>query len=282
MDPTRTLDGSSPQQRATVDARALGTTARVVEVLRVLAEGPDEISVAGVASALQLPRATAHRLLTLLKEQGMVDHDPDSRRYSVGPEFFRMASLVSSRISVEALAHPVMKRLVGESGETTLLALYRPHDHLMTFAASERADHALGYTVEMQRPLNIIWGASGRAILAALPDDRVDIVLKVVGEEASPMTGEVLSAGEVKEDLARIRERGYACSLSQRIPHAYSVAAAFRTASGDPAGSIAVTLPEMRREPDTEERLVGPVTSAAHDIGRLLGDGGERRSVGVE
>lgn len=279
MDSTGTLDGDSPQRQATVDARGLGTTARVVGLLRVLAEGPDEISVAGVAKALQLPRATTHRLLTLLKEQGMVNHDSDSRRYRVGPEFFRMASLVSSRISVEALAHPAMRRLVAETGETALLSLYRPHDHLMTFAASERADHALGYTVEMQRPLNITWGASGRVILAALPDDQVDVVLKVAGQEASPTTGEVLSAKVVKQDLARIRASGYACSLSQRIPHAYSVAAAFRTAVGDPAGSIAVTLPEMRREPDIEERLVGPVTAAADDISRLLGYGGGRPSL---
>src|SRR5690606_22293199 len=126
--------------RARVDVRGMGTTARVVEVLRYLAEVPDDVSVAGVAAALQLPRATAHRLLTLLKEQGMVDHDPDSRRYTVGAEFFRMASLVSSRASVEALSRPIMRRLVEETNETALLSLYRPHDLQMTFTASERAD----------------------------------------------------------------------------------------------------------------------------------------------
>jgi DNA-binding IclR family transcriptional regulator len=282
--PTGT-DGSreAPPAAGGIDARNLGTIARVVELLRVLAEGPDEMSIAGIADSLHLPRATTHRLLTLLREQGMVEHDSDSRRYRVGSEFFRVAALVSSKLSIESLARPIMRQLVAETDETSLLAVYRPHDHRMTFAASERADHALGYTIEMQRPLSIIWGASGRTILAALPDEQVDVVLKVSGGELSPATNAPRpDARTLKAELEEIRRSGYATSLSQRIPHAYSVAAAFRNASGEAAGSISVTLPEMRRTDDTERRLIGPVVQAANQIANLLGYRGVDRAPGDE
>jgi DNA-binding IclR family transcriptional regulator len=264
--------GSAAPPAGGVDARSLGTIGRVVELLRVLAEGPDEMSIAGIADSLQLPRATTHRLLTLLREQGMVEHDSDSRRYRVGSEFFRIAALVSGKLSIESLAQPIMRGLVAETDETSLLAIYRPHDHLMVFAASERADHALGYTVEMRRPLSVLWGASGRAILAALPDEEVDLILKVGGDERSPATAAPLpDPSALKAELAEIRRSGYATSLSQRIPHAYSVAAAFRHASGESAGSISVTLPEMRLTQETEQRLIAPVTQAAREIANLLG-----------
>ena len=47
-----------------------GTVARVVQIVRHLAEGPEDWALADLADALGLPRSTTHRLLQLLQSQG--------------------------------------------------------------------------------------------------------------------------------------------------------------------------------------------------------------------
>ena len=63
-----------------------GTVARVIDILRHLAEGPEDWALADLATALELPRSTTHRLLQLLQTQGIVEADPLSRRYRPGVE----------------------------------------------------------------------------------------------------------------------------------------------------------------------------------------------------
>lgn len=258
--------------REMLGARSLGTIGRVVQVLRVIAESRDDLSVSTLAAELDLPRATTHRLLTVLREHGMVDHDADTRRYRPGWEFFRIAALLSGRQSIELLARPIMKRVVAETAETCLLSIYRPHDHRLMFVAQERATHALGYTVEMHRPLTPTWGASGRAILAFLRQEDVDVVLKAASGERSPTTNKGLPRrSEFKTELAKIRKQRYAVSLSERIPHAYSVAAPVLARGAEVVGCLTVTVPEMRVQPSSEGRFAPVVVRAARELSDLLG-----------
>jgi DNA-binding IclR family transcriptional regulator len=51
---------------------ALGTVARTLSVLRIVAEAKTSVGVKDVADALQLPMSTSHRLLDLLLGAGFV------------------------------------------------------------------------------------------------------------------------------------------------------------------------------------------------------------------
>jgi DNA-binding IclR family transcriptional regulator len=230
------------------------------------------MSVAAIADELNLPRATTHRFLTVLRGCGMVAHDDDTRRYVPGREFFRLGALLARKHRIESLAKPIMQQVVAETGETCLLSVYRPHDQRMMFVAQERAAHALGYTIEMNRPLTVIWGASGRAILAFLPEQEIESILKRERGERAPTTGQTLPpTRELRAELAAIREKGYSVSLSQRIPHAYSVAAPVLAGWDNVVGALSITVPEMRVEEDSEERFVPSVARATEELSTLLG-----------
>ena len=54
---------------------ALGTVARTLSVLRIVAEAKTSVGVKDVADALQLPMSTSHRLLDLLLGEGSLDLD---------------------------------------------------------------------------------------------------------------------------------------------------------------------------------------------------------------
>jgi hypothetical protein len=66
-------------------------------------------------------------------------------------------------------------------------------------------------------------------------------------DERSPTFGEMPpKAAEMGRELAEIRRRGYAVSLSQRIPHSFSCAAPVFGSRGEIWAALSVSIPEMR------------------------------------
>jgi DNA-binding IclR family transcriptional regulator len=247
-----------------------GTVARAVAVLRALAETDGDATVAGLAARLGLPRPTVHRLLGLLREQGMVDAHESTRTYAVGQEFFRIAALVTKRQQLGALARPEMERIVDACGETCLLGVYLPAHRQMMFAEEAPSVHPLGYRVDMLTPISLVWGASGRAILAFRPEGDIDEILRVEGP--SPVTGARLpSAATTHDELAQVRAQGYAYTQGQKIPGSRGVAAPILAADGWAVGSLCLTIPEMRFDDGSAPRLGELLMEHASIVSGLLG-----------
>ena len=113
----------------------LGTVARTLSVLRVVAEAKGSVGVKDVADALGLPMSTSHRLLDLLLEAGFVQKEKVKRRYVIGSELFRLANLVAHKTSYASLVQPLLDELARETGETALFAAYLPAQHCVAYAA---------------------------------------------------------------------------------------------------------------------------------------------------
>lgn len=247
-----------------------GTVARVVRLMAVLAEAEAPLSIAEIASRLGLPRPTAHRLVNLLREEGLVEADPMSHRYQPGGEFLRIGSLVAGRHSLSELAAPVMRELVRQSRETCLLGLYLPATHQMMFAAQEASQHALGYRVELMQPIPVAWGASGRAILAYLSDAEIEAV--VARGESSPVSGEPLpTSAALRREITTVRERGYAYTRAQKIPESRGIAAPIIGADGIARGSLCLTIPEIRFDEAKLPALADLIIRHTAQLSALLG-----------
>jgi DNA-binding IclR family transcriptional regulator len=250
-------------------ASASGTVARAVQLLRALAEAERDVTVAGLAEELALPRPTVHRLLGLLRDEGMVEARP-GHAYGPGPEFVRVAALVSKHHDLGRLARPFMERVARETAESCMLCVYLPAKRRMIIADDVASTHPLGYRLTRNEPMSVLWGASGRAILAFLPESEIAAV--VAGEGPSPVTGAPVPAPEeLAELLAEIRAAGYAYTQGQKIPDSRGIAAPIRSADGPAVGSLALTIPELRYRPEAREQLGAVVSAYAAELSRLLG-----------
>lgn len=247
-----------------------GTVTRVVQILTRVAEADDDVSIAGLAANLGLPRPTVHRLLALLRDEGLIEADPVSRHYRAGPEFIRVASLVAQKWSLTTLARPFLEEIVADCQETCVLGVYLPAQRRMMFADYVSSPHALTYRIETMTPLSVAWGASGLSILAFRDAEEIEAVL--ADAEPSPVNGRALPSGRTMlRRLQEIRRQGYASSLGQKIPEARGVAAPVRDASGRAVASLCLTVPQFRFQHDSEVRFAHAVMSRAKELSKLLG-----------
>lgn len=246
-----------------------GTVARAVRLLaRVAAEGTTTIR--SLSQALSLAPSTVHRLLDLLASQGMIEHDEKHRRYGIGPEFYRVSALVMTRYDLVTLALPILREVVDEADESCILGLYWPNLRRMSFVKCVDSTRPLRYRVQLNTPLPIVWGASGRSILACLPAAEVSQILAQEG--VSPGKGEALpSADALARELAEIRARGYAISRGQKIAGAVGISSAVFAASGKVVGSLSITIPEIRFVEEQAAKLGQLIHSRAVELSARLG-----------
>lgn len=230
-----------------------GTIQRSFEILRFVAMAETPVSVSEVSDALDLPMSTCHRLLNALIDEGMLLKHEATRRYAVGPGLHSLAGAVAERTSLLDLARPAMRVLAERTGETVLLGIYVRARQRMMFVGKEDSREPLRYRVTLNVPLSLVWGASGRAILAFLPAAAVKQILSAV--EPSPGTGEPLDRRRLNADLALIRERGWAISQSEKVDGAVGIAAPITAGDQEVVGCLCLTTPAVRFQEEDAERL---------------------------
>lgn len=250
-----------------------GPVQRVIRVLRAVAEDPERISVSQLASRVGLPRSTAHRLLQALVGEELLVMSGD--RFVLGPDAYRLGSLLVGGFDAATVAAPAMESLTSALDETCLLGVYLPAERAMMFSARSECSHAVKYTVAMNRPASLAWGASGKAITAFLDEDERRRVLDEAGaapaSEADPP-----SERRFEKECADIRQSWFAVSHGEKSAGAVGMASPVLGRGGQPIGCLCITVPEQRVDDEKIAKVQPLLVASARDLSEALGWEGER------
>lgn len=249
---------------------ATGTVERVIRMMRALAEGGGDMSIKALSERLDLPASTVHRLLALLMKERIVERGDIPHSYRAGVEFYRIGSLVAASRSVRDVARPFLERVGEATGEVCLLMRYMPGAHRVMLEDSVDSPHPLRYSISLYEPLSVLWGATGRSVLAFLPEEEIAAIHAEAG--LSPATGQEPPAlDDLLGDLREIRRKGYALTFGQKIPGAVGFGAPVFERGGRVFGSLCVTIPQLRYDPAQEAAIAGILRREAAGLSAALG-----------
>ncbi len=247
---------------------SLGTVARVIALLRLMAESQNDLTLTALSERLGLAPSTCHRLLALLIQEGLVGRNASTKTYYCAAEFVRISSLVLGTSSIADLAEPILQSLAERFNESSMLCLYLEKQQRYTIAKAVHGTQLLRYDIQENTPLSLAWGASARSILAFLPQAEIDDILSKAGP--SQVSGEPIDRATYA-DLALTRQRGYALTPGQRVAGSIGLGAPFFGANGKVAGSICLTIPENRFDPAQEPVLGQALIEHAAKLSHTLG-----------
>jgi DNA-binding IclR family transcriptional regulator len=258
-----------PQNLPAPTAEGTGTVHRVVHLLSAIADSGGSATISSFAETLSLPNSTVHRLLHLLRKEGVVEWHPENHRYAAGPELFRMAARIVASMDISGLAQPYLEKLVQIFNETVLLGLYLPGRKAMSFAARADGSLMLQYRVALHQPLSLVWGASGKAILAFLPDD---VVAEVAASEGrAPASGALpLGREALMAELTKIRATGYAVTDGEKLAGARGIAAPVFSHAGI-VGCLCMTSPKHHIADEAVPEIGRQVAANAAALSWVLG-----------
>lgn len=239
---------------------------RALDILDALAEGP--LSTGEIARRIGLPKTTTHRLLATLENRGCVFRPHPTAELQLGPHLLHLAMRVRVVTDLREAAMPVMRCLRDQFGETVNLNLLVGNERLCV-ASIEGIHEVRSVGVVGQRsPLHS--GAAARAILAFLPDERIQDYLAEV--PLVRMTDNTITdPARLWEAVRETRRLGYVVTTGERNPGATSVGAPVRNASGEVIGSINITGPTTRMIAYAADALSGAVVGSGASVSRALG-----------
>jgi len=226
------------------------TATRTLQVLRLLAAATGPMPASQVAQRLEIPRASAYRLLEAMEGEGFVTRFPDDGRWGLGVATFEVGSAYLRRQPLERLARPLLRRLVTLTRHTAHLGILLGPEVLYLLVERPRRPDPLVTAVGVRLPAHRT--ASGRAMLAHLPDGQVRAAYSRGG------------LPDELRDLEADRRRGWSEESGLVTPGYGSVAAAVLDTGGRAVAAISVT------SRDALAPLVPHVRAAAATLSQRL------------
>ncbi|MCX5052910.1 IclR family transcriptional regulator [Streptomyces sp. NBC_00474] len=231
---------------------------RSLRVLEAVAQH-QPVTVGELTKLFGLPKSTVQRTLVTLAEAGWLRANrKDTTRWEIGARVLAVRPAALQGSSLFAAAREPMVRLRDTVNETIHLSVPDAL-HCMVVVDRVDSDHAVRtfHTIGDTSPLHAT--AAGHAVLAHLRKSEIAEVtagtLEVYGEET------ITEPGQLRAELHRVRERGYAVNHNQYLQGVCAIAAPVLDGEGTPLAAVAASLPDSRFEP---RRLPG--------LGRLVAE----------
>ncbi|MFC6725629.1 IclR family transcriptional regulator [Halobium palmae] len=246
------------------ETRTLTTVRHALDIVRALEE-LDGAGVTELADRLDMSKSAVYSHLATLKAERFVVKE--GHTYELSLQFLLLGEYVRNRDPLYRHGKRPLEELAEETGEYAHLATEQHGLGVNLYKV--RGEKAVGsdyQTSKLQRPDFLHFSATGKAILAALPEERVGEILDRYGLERK--TEHTITDREALfADLERVRERGYSTNDEEEVMGLQAVGAPVCDASGRVLGSVSVSGPVNRmREEEYHDRVVERVTNAANVI----------------
>ena len=245
-------------------AGGIQVLARAARILRALDREHNGLTLSQLATRVQLPRSTVHRVVNALQAEGFVASASANGGVRLGPELMRLA--LGMRREIRHELHPHVAALAAELEETVDLAVLEGNVvRFIDQVASSRLLRAVS-SIGAAFPLHCT--ANGKAVLAALPEDEALALLPAKLERYTEAT--IVSRGSLLRELDDVRKRGFAYDREEHHEGITAIGVALRDPLG-PVVAISVPVPTQRFAA-VEERAVTALLATQRRCQELLGD----------
>jgi len=252
-----------------VNGPGVGSVARAIALLDVLAESDGGARVNELARSIGVNPSTASRLLGTLEAGGLVERTPGGP-YRLGLKLVALSDRVLGQLDVRDLARPRLTWLVQETGETASLSVPGGGEAItVDFVPSPSSVASLA---RLGRPSVAHATAVGKVMLAfgqaAPPAEPVAYTERTI-------TDPVVLADE----LEAVKTAGVAEAVGEREPDLNALAAPVFGRGRELLAILGLQGPAARLPAGKRRALREPLRTAAAELGRSLGGpgGGEAR-----
>jgi len=240
---------------------------RGLDVLGAFAERPRR-HFAELAAATGIPRSSLYRLLALLEARGFLRQDPLTGEYAPGSLLYRLGSGGAWSGELRQAARAVMPQLGDAIGESVYFYV-REGATRVCVEALEGTRGTIRHAIKPGSVFPLHAGASGKAILAFLPDDeRAVLLARLSLPKLGP--GSITRRQELRAEVERTRQRGWAYGEEELSSGAWAIAVPVFDRTKTCVASLVVAGPMVRldrgRVPEYAQLLLGAAAAVARHV----------------
>ncbi|MDX9863515.1 MAG: IclR family transcriptional regulator [Anaerolineaceae bacterium] len=244
------------------------TLERAVSILNCFTLAQPELGVREVARMVDLSVSTTGRLMSSLKDVGLLSQNPNSREYALGAGVMAWAGVYTATLDVRNAAMPAVNQIHRETQETISLYILQGAERVCV--ERRESPHTVRLVTRIGRRLPLHAGSAGKVFLAFLPPERTREILDA--SEFKPFTpNTIVDRNLLEAELEVVRRQGYAVSTGEWQREASGIAAPIFDSSGEIIAALTISGPSQRFNDAKMREYAGVITSAANEVSRNMG-----------
>ena len=226
------------------------------------------VSLGQLTDLLGVDRSSAFRLANTLKRRGFLACPTGRKDYILGPSIWRLSREYDWSDMLVKLSHESLKRLTGETGETSHLAV-REGKHAL-FIDHVTTNHVIAIAGQTGDLVPLYCTAHGKALLADFDKSQMNALFGNAPLKAHTKRTKV-ALDRLVQECAEINVWGFATDDEEYVDGIRCMAAPIRDRDHSVVGSIGISAPLSRFPKECYCSAGKRVAQAAKEIGDLLG-----------
>jgi IclR family transcriptional regulator, pca regulon regulatory protein len=199
--------------------------AKGLRVLGLFSERRPALRITELVEETGMPMPSLFRIVATLEAEGFLEHLPDGR-YRPDAKVLTLGFAALQGLDLVQVATGPLHALAGTTGETVNMGVLSGDQVL--YLVRQRNAELVTANIQVGSTLPAVYASMGKVLLAYLDSDKLDEVVRPESFARGAGPNAVRSRTALSQQLAQIRERGYAVQ-DQEVAHGLrSIAAPVR------------------------------------------------------
>ena len=254
---------------ADTDVKSGGSSlSKALMVLKEVCCAQDPMRFADLVERSELPKATAHRILNTLVDEGLVRFEDNSQLYHPGYGLLELAHKAWSSMDIRDLAADQMKNLWQETGETIHLAVLDRGDVIYIDKMESQKSLRLFSAVGKKGPAYCT--GVGKAMIAYLNEEELaDVISKQSFIKHTETTLD--SEEKLRTELDKIRQTGVSLDMQEHEEGIQCAASVIFNYRNEPIAALSITAPVFRVDDERFAFFQTRIKEACQEVSKRMG-----------
>lgn len=245
----------------------LSSVTTAIHLLKAFTQNDEDLGISELAKRLSVAKSTVHRLAGALLDEGLLQQNPDTGRYSLGIGLFSLGSMVRSRLDVTTESKHVLNALREQTQENVRLVVLERNNSVFLHDFEGTQTVRLRSATGQLKPA--FCTAEGMCLIAGLRGPALTEFLKYPRPKRTERT--ITDEDEFVARIRSVKRRGFAFEDEECDEGTRCVAAPVYNAEGRVIAALGVAGPSGRIRKSQVPAISSQVMAAAEDISTRLG-----------
>lgn len=217
----------SPDAEDSADRNFINALSRGLAIIRAFANQRDQLTLSEISRLVDLPRATARRVLITLTKLGYVDSN--GKYFKLTPKVLTLAQAYFSSAPLPHIARPYLEHVSSTLGESCSLSVLSGEEVIYIARSSLKRSASVEREVGVNLPAYCT--SMGRVLLASLSQEDLDAYFnRAVIRKFNEKT--VTDPQQLRHIIDHVRQQGFCIIDGELEPTLRAVAVPVRNAAG--------------------------------------------------
>ena len=226
-------------------------------------------SLSELETQLMIPKSTIYRFLQTMQTLGYVTQNAENERYSLTLELFHLGAKALNNLDINKLAHPIMKRIMNETGET--IHLGEQDRDAVIYIHKVESHHSLRMGSQIGKRAEIYSTAMGK-IICAFGENKELALASLQNKDFVKHTENTLASyDEFLQQVEWTKQNGFAYDREENESSLFCIAVPVFDVLEHAVASMSLSFPTFRCDESKFQKYHALLREASVELSNLLG-----------